>query len=79
MKNKLLAMALITPMLLLAGNAKDKIEKPSTKLEKITQVKGSILIKGYQQIGTTLYGKFGHKLKVDVYEFNEIKTKIRRI
>ena len=77
MKNKLLVMAVITPMLLLAGNAKDKIEKPSTKLEKVTQVKGSILVKGYQQIGTTMYGKYSHKLKVDVYEFNNIKTKTK--
>lgn len=28
MKKKLLTIALITPMLLLAGNAKDKVEKP---------------------------------------------------
>ena len=77
MKNKLLTIALITPILLLAGNAKDKIEKPSTKLEKVTQVKGSILVKGYQQIGNTLYGKYSHTLKVDVYEFNNIKTKTK--
>ncbi|MCK5111415.1 MAG: hypothetical protein KAQ94_07830 [Arcobacteraceae bacterium] len=77
MKKKLLIIALIAPMLLLAGNAKDKVEKPSTKLEKVTQVKGSILVKGYQQIGATLYGKYSHKLKVDVYEFSNIKTKTK--
>ncbi|MCK9224933.1 MAG: hypothetical protein M0Q02_07595 [Candidatus Muirbacterium halophilum] len=77
MNKKILTIALITPILLLAGNAKDKIEEPSTKLEMVTQVKGSILVKGYQQIGSTMYGKYSNSLKVDVYEFNNIKTKTK--
>lgn len=76
MKTQVLIGAFLLPILLLAqGNAKDKIELPSTKMEEAKRVKGSIVIKSYEKIGSNLSGKYSHTLEVDVFEFHNIKTK----
>ncbi|MEA2017094.1 MAG: hypothetical protein U9N59_01490 [Campylobacterota bacterium] len=76
MKKVLLGSVLTATLLLAGNNAKDKIEEPTTKLEKIRDIKGSILVKGYQEIGA-MRGKYSHSLKVLIYEFNNKKSKVK--
>jgi len=71
---KILLVLILSLSVLLASNAKDKMKDPATKLEKIRDIKGSIIIKSYQNIGS-MHGKYNSTLKVELYEFNNKKSK----
>lgn len=74
MKKILLTLITATSLVFSATNARDKIKsEPSTKLEKIQELKGSILIKGYTDIGF-LYGKYGKKLTTTLFQFDDKKS-----
>lgn len=61
--------------LLQGANLKDKAPSaPTTKLEKIQGLKGSIINKGYTEVGS-MYGNYSGKIVVTAYEFNNQKSR----
>lgn len=74
MLGKILITVGVTLITLNASNLKDiEPTKTTTKLEKIQEMKGSIINKGYTDIGS-LYGTYSGKITVTSYEFNNMKS-----
>lgn len=77
MLNKILVSGFMSMMIFQgcqAENLKDKApSKSATKLEKIEGMKGSIINKGYTEIGS-FSGRAGGMISVTAYEFHNQKT-----
>ena len=57
-----------------ANNLKDVApSEQTTKLEKMQGLKGSILNKGYSDVGS-VYGNYGGDITVTAFEFDNIKS-----
>lgn len=72
---KILIVGMASFVLLQGANLKDTApsSEPATKLEKIQGMKGSIINKGFTEIGS-LYGSYSGKITITAYEFNNIKS-----
>lgn len=76
MKKILLSTLMAISVLTAANNAKDMIKGPATKLEKVQSIKGSIIVKGYNE-ASSLYGKYSGTVTVTIYEFNNKKSNVK--
>lgn len=74
MKKFFISLLLLITSVVSSENIKDVAQKPATKLEELTNIKGSILIKSFEKIGT-LNAKYSSQVKVMIYEFSDEKSK----
>ena len=75
MLRKIIFGSFISIIVLQGANLKDKApSEPATKLEKIQRLKGSIINKGYTEVGS-MYGNYGGKIIVIAYEFHNLKNR----
>lgn len=74
MKKFFISLLLLVTSVVSSENIKDVAQKPATKLEELTSIKGSILIQSFQKIGT-LNAKYSSQIKVRIYEFSDEKSK----
>jgi len=67
------AFIFITPISLNAQNLKDQAPSPKTKLEEFSARKGTVIVRGFEQVGVAS-GRYGTSIKVEAKEFIDVST-----
>lgn len=68
-----IAISLIVPSMAIAKDYKDQIPEPKTKLEEFSARTGSVIIRGFEDIGT-LNGKYNTQITVSAKEYTDAAT-----
>ncbi len=63
----------IAPLSLHAQNLKDQVPSPKTKLEEFSARTGVVIIRGFEEIGSS-YGLYSTSIKVEAKEFVNVLT-----